>query len=65
MRLIRPVESSRLGFTLIELMVVITIIAVLVALLMAGVFAALARMAVTQTRYEIGSFEEGFESASK
>src|SRR4051794_29777052 len=53
----RRARGARAAFTLIELMVVITIIAVLVALLMAGVSAVMGRVAVTKTRAEIAQFE--------
>jgi prepilin-type N-terminal cleavage/methylation domain-containing protein len=55
-------RQRRGGFTLIEILIVITIIALLVALLLPAVFAALKKGPETQTGIEIGQMSTGIEN---
>jgi prepilin-type N-terminal cleavage/methylation domain-containing protein len=58
----QPAKGNRLGFTLVELMVVITIIVVLVAILVPTVIRALAKGPETVARVEIAQFETALEA---
>src|SRR4051794_31015672 len=58
----RHTRQARVGFTMIELLVVIGIIAVLVSLTAAAVMKVMGQGSKTETRVEIGQLETGIAS---
>jgi general secretion pathway protein G len=62
MREIHPSRRSRAGFTLVELLVVMLIIAILVSLVTAAVMKGIVVASETQTRAEIGNLEQAIAS---
>ncbi|MAT15704.1 MAG: hypothetical protein CMJ46_10610 [Planctomyces sp.] len=57
--LIQPTRPSRSGFTLVELLVVITIILILAGLLTVAVFGAIENARIAQVQSELTSLEKG------
>ena len=61
----KPAKGRRPGFTLVELLVVITIIIVLIAILVPAVLSALAKGRDTLARSEIGQMENGIAACRR